>query len=60
MKVRKDSFTEYCPICWVGMERQGILNGKAFYICPKCGMATDGRQDDAGHGEQLLSSKHTI
>lgn len=59
MKLRKDSFIEYCPICWVGMERQGTLNGKAFYICPICGMATDGRKDN-GHDKQLGDNIHPL
>ena len=49
LRMRKESFIEYCPICWERMERQGTLNGKAFYICTICGMATDGSKDN-GHG----------
>lgn len=60
MRLRKESFIEYCPICWERMERQGALNGKAFYICPICGMATDGRHDDAGAGKQIHGDKHPI
>ena len=60
MRMRKESFIEYCPICWERMERQGTLNGKAFYKCPICGMATDGRRDDAGAGEQIPDNKPSI
>ena len=47
MRTRKDIFKETCPICWEAMERRGKINGKPLYICPICGMATDGRQDEA-------------
>lgn len=55
MKVWKNTFEEYCPICWESMERVGKIDGKWLYICPICGMATDGRRD-GGHGEQLVGA----
>jgi len=56
MRVRKNVFEEYCPICWVGMERRGTLDGKVLYICPVCGMATDGRRDNGRHVKQLVGA----
>ena len=60
MRTLKSTFVEYCPICWAEMKRQGQINGKAFYICPMCGMATDGRCADAGHGKHLYGNKHPV
>lgn len=60
MKVKKNSFEEYCPICWESMERQGTLNGKAVYICPKCGMVTDGGRDNGKHDKQLGANIHPL
>ena len=46
-------------ICWQSMERRGKINGKPLYICPICGMATDGRRDN-GHDKQLVGVIHPL
>ena len=46
MRIRKDVFKEYCPICWEAMERKGKKDEKLLYVCPICGMVTDGRRDE--------------
>lgn len=58
MRTRKDVFKEYCPICWEAMERLKAKE-KLLYICPICGMVTDGRRDN-GHGKQLVDTVHKI
>ena len=54
-KARKNTFEEYCPICWESVERAGKIDGKAVYKCPHCGMMTD-RGKDNGHGKQLVGA----
>ena len=46
MRTHKEVFREACPMCWQSMERRGKINGKPLYICPICGMATDGRRNE--------------
>lgn len=59
MRIRKDVFKEYCPICWEAMERKGKKDEKLLYVCPICGMVTDGRRDD-GHGKQLVCANNKL
>ena len=60
MRTRKDIFKEYCPICWEEMERKGKIDEKALYVCPICGMVTDGRQDNGRHVKQLVCANNKL